>query len=102
MHWQVTQYSYLLLVAAAMSAALVFFAWRRRGTPGAETLALLMTGVCTWTAGYALELSGADLPTKIFWAMVEYIGIVTVPVAWLAFALQYTGREEQLTPRNLA
>jgi hypothetical protein len=34
--------------------------------------------------------------------MVEYIGIATVPVAWLAFALQYTGREEQLTPRNLA
>jgi hypothetical protein len=47
MHWQVTWYSYLLLVAAAMSAALVFFVWRRRCTPGAETLALLMTGVCT-------------------------------------------------------
>jgi PAS domain S-box-containing protein len=102
MHWQVTQYSYLLLVAAAMSAALVFFAWRRRGTPGAETLALLMTGVCIWATGYALELSGADLPTKIVWAKVEYIGIATVPVAWLAFALQYTGREGRLTPRNLA
>jgi PAS domain S-box-containing protein len=102
MHWQVTPYSYVLLVAAAMSAALVFFAWRRRGTPGAETLALLMTGVCIWTAGYALELSGADLPTKIFWAKAEYIGIATVPVAWLAFALQYTGRERKLTHRNLA
>jgi len=102
MHWQVTQYSYLLLVAAAMSAALVFFAWRRRGTPGAETLALLMTGVCIWATAYALELSGADLPTKIVWAKVEYIGIATVPVAWLAFALQYTDREGRLTPRNLA
>jgi PAS domain S-box-containing protein len=102
MHWQVTPYSYLLLVVAAMSAALVFFAWRRRGTPGAEALALLMTGVCMWAAGYALELSGADLPTKIFWAKAEYIGIATVPVAWLAFALQYTGREEQLTHRNVA
>jgi PAS domain S-box-containing protein len=102
MHWQVTPYSYLLLVAAAVSAVLVFFAWRRRGTPGAETLALLMTGVCIWAAGYALELSGADLPTKIVWAKVEYIGIAAVPVAWLAFALQYTGREGMLTPRNLA
>jgi PAS domain S-box-containing protein len=102
MRWQVTPYSYLLLVAAAVSAALVFFAWRRRGTPGAETLALLMTGVCIWAAGYALELSGADLSTKIVWAKAEYIGIATVPVAWLAFALQYTGREGQLTPRNLA
>jgi len=28
---------------------------------------LLMLGMCVWAAGYALELSGADLPTKIFW-----------------------------------
>jgi hypothetical protein len=67
MYWPVTPYSYLLLVAAAKSVALVFFAWLRRGTPGAETLALLMLGMCVWAAGYALELSGADLPTKIFW-----------------------------------
>jgi PAS domain S-box-containing protein len=102
MRWQVTPYSYLLLVAAAISAVLVFYAWRRRGTTGAETLALLMAGVCVWAAGYALELSGADLPTKIFWAKVEYIGIASVPVVWLAFALHYTGREGRLTGRNLA
>src|SRR3954468_3614180 len=102
MHWQFTPYSYLLIVAASISAALVFFAWLRRGTSGAETLVLLMAGVCVWAAGYALELSGADLPTKVFWAKVEYLGIVTVPLAWLAFALQYTGREGWLTRRNLA
>jgi PAS domain S-box-containing protein len=101
MYWPLTPYSYLLLVAAAISVALVFFAWLRRGTPGAGSLALLMTGVCIWAAGYALELSGADLPAKIFWAKVEYLGIATVPLSWLAFALQYTDREGQLTPRNL-
>ncbi len=102
MRWQLTPFSYLLLVAAAMSAALLFYSWRRRGTTGAETLALLMAGVCIWAGGYALELSGADLSTKIFWAKVEYIGIASMPVAWLAFALQYTGRERRLTGRNLA
>src|SRR5215203_6678393 len=30
------------------------------------------------------------------------LGIATVPISWLAFALQYTDREGQLTPRNLA
>src|SRR5919199_57155 len=102
MRWQLTPYSYLLLAVAAISAVLLFYSWRRRGTTGAQTLALLMAGVCIWAAGYALELSGADLPTKIFWARVEYIGIASVPVAWLAFALQYTGREGQSTRRNLA
>lgn len=102
MHWQVTPYSYLLVVAAAISALLVIYAWRRRGTSGAETLALLMAGLCVWTAGYAIELSGVYLPTKVFWAKVEYIGIAAVPVAWLAFALHYTGREGRLTGRSLA
>ncbi len=102
MRWQLTPYSYVLLVVAAISAALLFYAWRRRGTTGAQTLALLMAGVCIWAAGYAFELSGAELSTKIYWAKVEYIGIASVPVAWLAFALQYTGREGRLTVRNLA
>src|SRR3712207_1200044 len=102
MRWQLTPYTYLLLVAAAISAALLVYSWRRRSTTGAQPLALLMAGVCVWAAGYALELSGADLSTKIFWAKVEYIGIASVPVAWLAFALQYTGREGRLTGRNLA
>jgi hypothetical protein len=35
-------------------------------------------------------------------AKVEYLGIATVPISWLEFALQYTDREGQLTPRNLA
>jgi hypothetical protein len=30
----------------------------------------------------------------------EYIGIATLPVAWLAFALQYTGREAHMTVRS--
>ena len=101
MSWQLTPYSYLLLVAAAIAAALVFFAWRRRGMTGAEALALLMGGVCVWALGYAFELGGSDLLTKILWAKVEYLGIVTVPLAWLVFALQYTGREGWITRRNL-
>jgi PAS domain-containing protein len=35
-------------------------------------------------------------------SLVEYLGIAIVPTAWLALALQYTGREKWLTRRNLA
>ncbi|RLC59259.1 MAG: PAS domain-containing sensor histidine kinase, partial [Chloroflexota bacterium] len=63
-------------------------------------LALLMLAVAVWSLGYALELGSADLPTQVFWAKVEYLGIVSVPVMWLAFVLQYSGREKWLTRRN--
>ena len=67
---------------------------------GAATLALLMAAVAEWSWGYALEIGAVDLATKLFWAKVQYLGIVTLPVAWLAFSLHYTHRRKWLTRRN--
>jgi PAS domain S-box-containing protein len=102
MGWQYTPYALPLFVAAVVSGGLAFFAWRRRGTPGAGAVALMMLGVSVWSLGYALEFAAAGLGAKVFWAKVEYLGIVTVPAAWLVFALRYTGRERWMTRRNLA
>jgi PAS domain S-box-containing protein len=102
MGWQYTPYASLLLGAATASAVLAAYSWRRREAAGARAVALLMLAVMLWTLGYALEISAAGLHTKVFWAKVEYLGIVTVPVAWLAFALGYTGRKNWLTRPNLA
>jgi len=101
-HWQYTPYNIPLLIATAVMAALALFAWRRRTVSGATPFALLMLAVAEWSLGYVLELGNADLPTKVFWAKVQYLGIVTVPLTWLAFVLQYTGRARWLTRRNLA
>jgi PAS domain S-box-containing protein len=100
-HWQYTPYALPLLVAVAISVALALYVWRHRTAPGATAFAVLMLLVVEWSLGYALELGSVDLPTKIFWAKVEYLGIVTLPLVWLVFALQYTGRERWLTRRYL-
>jgi PAS domain S-box-containing protein len=42
------------------------------------------------------------LPTVLFWNDAKFAAIAFLPVAYLAFVLQYTGRERWLTPRNLA
>jgi len=60
-----------------------------------------MFAVAFWSFAYALELGSADLPTSILSAKIEYLGIVTAPVAWLTFALQYTHRDRWLTRRNV-
>ena len=102
MHWQSTPYALPLLIATAISAAVAIYAWQRRSASGAKALALLMLAVAEWSLGYALELGSADLPTKIFWAKVQYLGIVILPLAWLAFALHYAAREQWLTIPKLA
>ena len=102
MHWQYNPYVLPLLIAAAVSVALAFYAWRRRPASGAAPVALLMLAVAVWQLGYALEMGSAEVPSKLFWARVQYLGIAMVPVTWLAFALQYTGWEKWLTRRNVA
>lgn len=91
-----------MVVSAAVSAALAYYAWKRRFLSGALPFALLMLALTDWSLGYALELQSAVLPDKVFWAQVEYLGITAVPVLWLIFALQYTGQSKWLTKRNLA
>jgi PAS domain S-box-containing protein len=92
----------LVITSAIVSGSLAAFAWRHRMVRGAAAFAVLMLAVMEWALSYAPDVSSSELAVKIFWSKVEYFGIVTVPVAWIAFALQYTGRERWLRPRTLA
>ncbi len=100
MHWQYNPYVLPLVITAAISATIAFFAWRRRPAPGAMPLVFLMLAVCEWSLGYAVGMASADLPAKVFWAKVQYFGIVSVPIMWLFLVLQYTNLERWLTRRN--
>jgi PAS domain S-box-containing protein len=100
MYWQESPYVLTLLIAAATSAAVAALAWRRRPSTGAMPLFWVMAAVACWSLAYALELMSADSASKVFWLKVEYLGIPTVPIAWLLLVLDYTGRQKWLTRRN--
>src|SRR3990172_437180 len=97
-----TPYVPLLFFAALISAGVVFYVARHRGGPGAGGFLLIMGPAAVWSFSYALELAGADLPTRLFWNKFQYFGAAILPVGWLIFALQYTGHERWLTRTNLA
>jgi PAS domain S-box-containing protein len=102
MYFQYISYVWLLLASAVIMAALGIYAWRHRTVPGAAPFAVLMLMAVVWSLANGLEMAGADLSTKIFWANIQYPCYVTIPVAWLALTLQYIGRDEWLTRRRLA
>jgi PAS domain S-box-containing protein len=43
--------------------------------------------------GYIFELTSPDLEAKIFWDNIQWISALIWPLAFLAFALQYTGHQ---------
>ncbi len=98
--WQFPPYIWPVAGAGALALVLAFVAWRRRPAPGALPLTLLMLAVAEWTGCYALEMTSRDHSFAFFWARMGYLGIVTVPGAWLALVLQYTGREDWLAGRR--
>ena len=102
MHWENHPFVLLLFTVAAASVIFALILWKRRSSPGAVPLVVLSLAAAVWQAGYALELLADGQPNKIFWAQSQYPGIAVIPAAWLAVALQYSGRGRWLTRRNLA
>ncbi|MBN1979643.1 MAG: GAF domain-containing protein [Anaerolineae bacterium] len=101
MIWQETPYTVPLAVVTAVLVVSALYVWWHRKVPWAKTGTLLVLAGAVWLLGYTLELASAPLAAKLFWAKVQYVGIVIVPTGSLAFVLQYTGRQKWLKPAIL-
>lgn len=93
-------YIIVLVVAAFLCCAMGGVALRARAAHGAPAFAALALALAVWSLGYAFELLAVDLPTKIFWSRIQYLGITALPAAWLAFACRYTHRDAWLDRRG--
>ena len=93
----------VLLAVAVLAVFLAIYTGRRRAQRGAWPLAVLSLAVAVWSAAYGVELASGDLASKLFWAKVQYFGIVTIAPAWFVFAILYTARRSWFThsSRNL-
>jgi len=92
----------LLLVASGLCGIVSLLLWRRRRIPGGGTLALMMLAVCEWTLVAALEAGASELPAKILFSKLEYVGSGSAAFLVLLFALQYAERARWLSGWRLA
>ncbi|WP_240334469.1 histidine kinase N-terminal 7TM domain-containing protein [Halorussus sp. MSC15.2] len=99
---QITISVVLSALAAVITASVAAFAWQRRQTAGAVPVAVFTGAASLWTAGNALQAASVTLSGKLFWVNVQYVGLAVVPLAWFAFACEYTGRERWANRRTLS
>lgn len=93
---------FIYLLVSIPYAVLGLYAWYRRPAVGVIPFAWMVLGMAVWSFAYALEIYFPDLPTKLFLVKIEYLGIASIPVFLLIFALEYTGKSHLLTPRGRA
>lgn len=101
--WQYLGLVTINCVALAVALGLAVYARRQRGTRGAVAFAWLMLLTAGWSLLVGLRLlPGATPQLSVALYKAVFVPIAFVAVAYLAFALQYTGRDEWLSRSRLA
>lgn len=88
---------YAITIGVGVTAALI--AWRERDEPGALPLLGMFVGQCLWVTFSLFDLQSTTFEGKVLWSELLWIGVVIIPVCWLLFSLEYTGRDQYVTPR---
>jgi two-component system cell cycle sensor histidine kinase/response regulator CckA len=88
-----------LFIAPIILLPIALYAWRRRAVRGASWYAVLLVATAIWGGCYPIELATSDFGLKFDLLRLKYIGVVTIPVAWLGFVLDFTARDGALIRR---
>lgn len=92
----------VLLVTIAIGVTAALIAWRERAEPGAMPLVAMLTGQVAWSAFLVFQIRAPTIGAKIFWEQLTWVGVVVIPVGWLLFALEYTGRDQYVQLRYVS
>ena len=96
-----TLYILITLIAVFIALWLAYSGWRRRGAPGSYSFVALMLIVAELQFFYALELASDDRATIMTWSKFQYIGLATIGVGWMIFAVYFTHHDHWLTRERL-
>jgi PAS domain S-box-containing protein len=91
-HFQRLFFAYALLGVVLIGCILAAQVWRRRAMPAARSFLCVIVAGALWAFADAM---GIFYPWT-FWLAMAYFGIGALPIAWLAFCLEYSGRGKWL------
>jgi signal transduction histidine kinase len=83
------------IIPLLSSAGLALSSWQR-STREARPFSYLMIAIAAWSLFHTLSVADPTVEGTLFWAQVQYVGIVAVSPCWLWFALAYANRWERV------
>ena len=97
--WVLPAYTFAAGVGGAVGIALTTYHDRRES---AFVFGLFALSLAVWAASNAGRMLAQSFEWMLLFTQLSYIGVLTAPIVWFVFALQYTGHREWLTHRRLA
>jgi PAS domain S-box-containing protein len=99
----VSAYVVTMVIAAMLCMVIIVYVWpQRRKNSETLPLILLLVGITEWICAALLGMLDQNLLHKLLWAKIEYIGVLSVPLAVLVFVLFHSGTHSWLTSQRLA
>ena len=89
-------FALILVTNALLALLLAFFLRRKPVVAGRNAMIWMLFMLAVWAFCYAMITISPSLEDKILWLKFENIGILTVPVFWFFFTLQYTQLDKWL------
>ena len=90
------------LTALIVCLVLFMYAWMRRSTPGGRASAAMMFSVSFWLLANVVGWLSEDPNVQFFWERIGYLGVLTLPAGWFAFAMVLAGNERWVDRRRVA
>ena len=85
----------LLVLSGAILLVLSILVFQQRSSTLASSFAVTMFCAAIWNVGFAAEIISPSLDQKIFWANIQFIGIVFLPPGWFVMSMFATGQSRR-------
>lgn len=90
-------FCFILLVSSFVLINIGYYSWKR----DKKYISISLIPIAIYEIGYAFEILSSTIGWVKFWIKIEYLGIAFLPVAWLMFALNFTGHKSKIKKKTL-
>jgi diguanylate cyclase (GGDEF)-like protein/PAS domain S-box-containing protein len=91
MRFSYTPYLLPFFLAFGLVGFVLLRSWRFRNKPLGRVFLHMLIALQIWTFGFILEIAATELDAKLFWANIQFLGILPLPLFWLEISLRFTG-----------
>lgn len=82
---------WIFVPAALILAGLIISTWQFRDSDTGKAFLLLAGCALLWVGGFVFETAASSLPSKLFIANLQFLGLCFIPLIWLYLAVSYRG-----------